>query len=390
MHYEHGRAEQDLLERPIPELRPIGGWKEVALNPSDEELVALGMFSSAPDIFTSSIYAAEYEDSPYKGGDTLDASVITLFVRESVAARLTHAQQLLPLGYHLVVFDAYRPLEVQQALYDQYYNHLKKLNPTWTDDELSTETQKYVSIPSTDPTRPSPHNTGGSVDLAIFKLPEEVEAEISSIDDRLTELQKHLTKPYATYTAEEEAKSSVLHEFYLLNMKRVGLVKSHAIMLDFGTPFDNGTETSALRYFEEQANQRPLTEQEYEAARNRRMLYQAMTETGMVPYGDEWWHFNAPESQMGAKVLGLDHATFGGMVLSDELRYFEDMRKMHHANFKLITDHLHNGLKLIRPFNMLATTLIELNNEAAVGAMSNPRDTEFPVAVKIAPESEAT
>jgi hypothetical protein len=47
------------------------------------------------------------------------------------------------------------------------------------------------------------------------------------------------------------------------------------------------------------------------ACNNRRLLFQVMTQAGFQPYFAEWWHFNAPESQMGAAAAGLDHATFG-------------------------------------------------------------------------------
>jgi D-alanyl-D-alanine dipeptidase len=36
-----------------------------------------------------------------------------------------------------------------------------------TGDALEQETQKFVPIPSTDPCKPSPHLTGGAVDLAL-------------------------------------------------------------------------------------------------------------------------------------------------------------------------------------------------------------------------------
>ena len=47
-----------------------------------------------------------------------------------------------------------------QTLKDQY--------PTWTNNQLNEEAQRYVSIPSADLTRPSPHATGGAVDLSVL------------------------------------------------------------------------------------------------------------------------------------------------------------------------------------------------------------------------------
>src|SRR3989338_8281063 len=149
---------------------------------SGEPLIPLGLFSEYHTIFTDAIYFGERTDSPYE--NNLAGSLLTMFVRESVAKQLQEAQQLLPSGMYLIVFDAYRTLEVQQSLFDQYYKELKKQNPGWSEKQLLAETQKYVSIPSEDPTRPSPHNTGGSVDTAIFELPEKIDKKEKEIKDR--------------------------------------------------------------------------------------------------------------------------------------------------------------------------------------------------------------
>jgi hypothetical protein len=57
-----------------------------------------------------------------------------------------------------------------------------------------------------------------------------------------------------------------------------------------------------------------------------------MTTAGMEPYADEWWHYNDPASQMGAKVAGRDHAEYGAIELSAENVAFNQMRSLHHAN----------------------------------------------------------
>lgn len=375
----------DQLEAPIPELPTIAGWKEIRLHPTNEKLVPLGIFSDNDDIFTSAVYAAEYADSPYVNSDALDSSLVTMFVRESVASKLRHAQQLLPQGYHLVVYDSYRSLEVQGTLYKQYYSKLQELYPDWTDEQLSIETQKYVSIPSDDLERPSPHNTGGSVDVALFKLEDSAQKELDTVDVRLQLLKEHMP---TDYSERDEVENPILREYYLLSMKRVGIVKSHARVLDFRTEFDNGTGTSALRYYEELATQRPLSNEERDAARNRRMLYNVMVDAGMVPYEDEWWHFNAPESQMGAKVIGAELASFGAMQLTEDNKEFEAMRKSHLEGFRLITDRLRRGLH-VRTYSGLINDLIELNEEAAAYGMIDPQLTTMPKAAKIAPEKAA-
>jgi hypothetical protein len=51
-----------------------------------------------------------------------------------------------------------------------------------------------------------------------------------------------------------------------------------------------------------------------------------MTQAGFQPYFAEWWHFNAPESQMGAATAGRHDATFGAMELDKHNLAHEAMR----------------------------------------------------------------
>lgn len=76
------------------------------------------------------------------------------FVRSGVADRLRAAADSLPDDFGLAVFDAWRPLSLQRALYDAAY----------TDPSLPAG---FVAAPSTDPTTPPPHLTGGTVDVTL-------------------------------------------------------------------------------------------------------------------------------------------------------------------------------------------------------------------------------
>jgi D-alanyl-D-alanine dipeptidase len=134
--------------------------------------------------------------------------------------------------------DAYRTLEVQGALYTQYEEGLKAQHPDWTEEQLSTETQKYVSVPSTDKTRPSPHNTGASVDVVVIKVNDAVQAEIDEIDTQLETIDEHDWQ-----------------KAYLLEMKRGQLIRRNGRMLNFGTRFDYGGAEAALRHYEEKAEE---------------------------------------------------------------------------------------------------------------------------------------
>lgn len=335
---------------PIPELDPIAGWKDLPIiktERSNEPLVPLGIFSAHRRILTSSVYADEHHNSPYHGG--LEGSNIAIFAREGVVDKLERAASLLPRGHHLMVMDAYRPLEVQTTLYRHFEQNLRLQHPDWTDEHITNEAQKYISLPSNDETRPSPHNTGASVDLVIIKVDDEVQLQIDSIDSRLSELGEG--------DWEEE---------YLLEMKRSELLRRHGKMLEFGTKFDHGGPEAALRYYEEKAAQGTLSGKEAEALKNRRLLCDVMSTAGFAPYADEWWHYNDTASQMGAKVTGKEYAEYGAASLSEENLEFERMRKQHHEN----------SVRLARGEEWIPPRELELHYELAKKAIAqnNPKN----------------
>lgn len=300
----------------IAEPMPVDGWKAIPIVENGSPLVPLGPFSRYGDIFTDAIYYGERADSPYRGAEALSGALITMFVCQEVADRLRAAQALLAAGLRLVVLDTYRPLPVQQALYERYQAILRRRQPDWDEVRLAFEAQRFVSLPSTDPSRPSPHNTGGSVDLAILQL------DGRDADD--------LRRVEAEMTGEPEGERR-----YELEMQRIDLLR-RACMLDFGTRFDHWGEASALTYLEHLAAQRVLTSGELEARSNRRLLDRVMRAVGMLPYADEWWHWNAPETQMGAQVAGLKMATYGAATLTDVELAHEEMRRRYHTDVRSV------------------------------------------------------
>ncbi|MDB5184757.1 MAG: hypothetical protein JWN38_565 [Candidatus Saccharibacteria bacterium] len=376
---------EDVIYQPIPlELPPVAGWKDVQLRENGEKLVPFGPFSDNDDIFTSSIYYGEHSNSPYINQEgQLDGSLIVMFARRDLVSSVRYAQQMLPANHYLIVLDSYRTLQVQQALYDHYLSGLKQNHPDWDPVRLSSETQKYVSLPSDVPTRPSPHNTGGSVDLAIYRLPEAVDQEIRGIDNQLDVLRGKAPK---NPTPEQEATDQNLREAYLLEMKKVSLIRREAELLNFGTQFDHGGGEAALNYFEKLALERDLTPDEQEARDNRRMLYSVMTEAGLQPYEDEWWHYNSPKSQMGAKVAGRSQAEYGGVTLSPENLAHEQMREAHRAGLVRIQEGILQNYHYAGKVDPLAELLAL--NEQVLSETGDPRLTHLSRAAIIAPPTE--
>jgi|GEM_PF-495412 len=383
--------DQDTLRQAIPELPSVEGWKDIEIEECGEKLEPFGPFSKNNDIFTSSVYYGEHDLSPYAESETrLNGALIVMFARKEVVASVRHAQQLLPDGHHLIVLDSYRTLKVQQALYDHYSNGLKTKHPDWDDDALSAETQKYVSLPSAVATRPSPHNTGGAVDLAIFRLPDEIEARVKAIDDRLDQLSGQLPD---NPTPEQEATDPAMRESYLIEMRKIGLIREHAEFLNFGTQFDHGGSEAEANYFEKLDQTRPLTPDETEARDNRRILHNVMAQAKMQAYAPEWWHFNSIKSQMGAKTAGLHEAEYGGIELSEDNLEQEEMREQHRQGLikikegKLGSHHFAGKLDLLAPKDDTLAKLILLNVEA-LNETGDPRITHLPKAAVIAPSAE--
>lgn len=290
----------------------VSGWKTVPVRDNGEKLVPLGPFSDYPLVYTDSIYGSERTSSPY-ADDGLSGSLITMFVRAGVAAALTQAQSHLPAGYFLAVCDSYRPLAVQASLYQSYHDRLRQKHPGWSDPELSAETQRYVSIPSTDPRRPSPHNTGGAVDVVLMRLPIAGWNKLAQLGGAITACPEANWQPR-----------------YRLEMAYQVLAAT-ASSVDFGTPFDHGGAAAAGAYYEQLATKQPLNNRQRVARDHRRLLAACMVAAGFSVYADEWWHFNL-SNQMDACATRKPVAMYGGIELTAENHRHEAMRRQHRRN----------------------------------------------------------
>ena len=177
-------------------------------------------------------------------------SLQSIYLRESAYERLMQAVSLLPKNYGFILYDGFRPLQVQQFLFNQFSAQIKKLYPTLSEQQVKQETLKYVAFPSLNREHPAPHLTGGAIDLTIGDV--------------------------------------------------------HGNALDLGTAFDEMSERSATRYYEEHA------EENKEARDLRRMLYNSMTSVGFMNYSEEWWHYDFGNISW-ARRIGAEKAIYGAM-----------------------------------------------------------------------------
>jgi zinc D-Ala-D-Ala dipeptidase len=99
------------------------------------------------------------------------------YLRSGILLRLRQAQRFLQdqrPGWRIQIFDAYRPVAVQQYMVDYSFAQECKargLEPTALEEALAEQVWQAVyqfwAIPSLEPTMPPPHSTGAAVDVTL-------------------------------------------------------------------------------------------------------------------------------------------------------------------------------------------------------------------------------
>jgi len=299
-------------------VRPIkvSGWKDIPINPIQEPLIPVGKFARYPYnlLLTDSVYGGETRVSPYTEG--LKGSLLTVFIRESVANRLIMASNFLPRDCFFVVWDAFRPLAVQKALFDYYCEELKQKGIK--EKDLMQEAQRFVSLPSENPYKPSPHNTGAVVDLSIIRLPRKDAWDL---------------RKYAKKTQFKKDQERI----YRFEMRKSWIFRNSEL-LPMGTYFDEVSPKTASNYYEIHRNENRLL------LKNRRLLYSVMVQAGFENYEEEWWHFSYGD-QFWAKKRNC-FAIYGPAMLSENNFGWEAMRRRHYEENHTILNRLaHHAMR---------------------------------------------
>jgi zinc D-Ala-D-Ala dipeptidase len=205
-------------------------YRQVAIQECGEPLVAIPLRLFAVETPHPYIKCgADYEGkSPY-------------YLRQGVLDRLIqaqdHLQQLHP-GWRIQIFDAYRPVEVQEYMVNHTFEQvvadrqldLVQLSATEI-EQIFEEVYKIWAIPSFDLETPPPHSTGAAIDITL-------------VDDR-------------------------------------------GNIVNMGSPIDEMSDRSLPGYF---ATAQDPTAQTYH--HNRQLLDRIMTYAGFMRHSDEWWHFS--------------------------------------------------------------------------------------------------
>jgi D-alanyl-D-alanine dipeptidase len=163
------------------------------------------------------------------------------FLRQGVIDRLTTAQAALQRSHSnwkIQIFDAYRPIAVQQFMVDYAFQALVR-EKGWQSDRLTDgqrqeiyqQVYEFWAVPSADPATPPPHSTGAAIDLTL-------------VDG--------LGQP-----------------------------------VEMGSPID---ELSPRSYPDHFANSSNPDEQRYH--QHRQLLYESLAAAGFTRHPQEWWHFS--------------------------------------------------------------------------------------------------
>ena len=264
---------EEALFQPIPTMDDLRdrkkGYNELPIDVNhpkfDEPVVDTARYGLAGQAYYSRSNAATEE--PLPGAPT------TQFVRKSVAEILAKINaslsdpkitELFGSEVELYIEDALRPVTLQTHLYDNLIPELLHRNhPDITDDEVVARLKDIIGLPSSDPIKPSPHATGGALDVILrFKQATPMFVEGSNV-------------PMGHVDGETGAR----------------------INPDY---FEMSEVTS---------------DEDKIAQRNRRAYYAIMTgaafgvDTGLVNNPTEWWHWGLGD-QLSAKVHGDEAAYY--------------------------------------------------------------------------------
>jgi D-alanyl-D-alanine dipeptidase len=267
---------EEALYQPVPDMGELRerkkGYNELSIDTINplftEPVVDIADYDIAGQAYYSRSNATTEE--------TVLGVPTSLYLRKSIAETLAKINASLQNPavakffdgeVELYVEDALRPVSLQTRLHDELIpTLLHKNHPEMSDDEIADRIKDIIAVPSTDLKKPSPHSTGGALDIIL-----------------------RYRQPLPGY------------------VDGVSISVGHV---------DGETSTRINPdYFEQHE---PQSDEDKLAQRNRRAYYAIMTgaafgtETGLVNNPTEWWHWGRGD-QLSAKVHG-DYTAYYSLV----------------------------------------------------------------------------
>lgn len=168
------------------------------------------------------------------------------YLRRGVLERLIQAQRSLQQQHpkwRILIFDAYRPIAVQQYMVDYSFTQtvaaqgkrVEQLTPQERQAILE-DVYQFWAAPSHDPATPPPHSTGAAIDITL-------------VDD-------------------------------------------DGVEVNMGSPIDEMSSRSFPDYFADESNCSLPQATRITIHNNRLLLKQIMANAGFQQHPKEWWHFS--------------------------------------------------------------------------------------------------
>ena len=234
-------------------LRP---WNNIKINECHEPLIPIpqSLFRLTPHPYMSL-------GAPYLNG--ADPWVL----RKSVLRRLIEAQKILSERnphLQLALFDAWRPISVQKFMFNYTIQEtcksrgidINKKSAKDTIAEISEEVGNFWAKPTSNPSTPPPHSTGGAIDLTLADM--------------------------------------------------------RGDPLDLGGEIDFIGAKSRPDFYEEDSLRMPFSENTI--FHNRRtLLFSIMEQAGFVQHPKEWWHFSYGD-QLWSWLTKKGNAIYGAAL----------------------------------------------------------------------------
>jgi D-alanyl-D-alanine dipeptidase len=183
------------------------------------------------------------------------------FVRQGILQRLQNSQAYLHSirpNWKIAIFDAYRPIPVQQFMVDYSFLQLVEAKGLALDALSEAEKKgliadviKFWAAPSHDLKMPPPHSTGGAIDVTLFD--------------------------------------------------------QYGQEVDMGSPIDEISDRSFPNYFADADHVKQI-----DFDRDRQLLNQVMIYGGFLRHPNEWWHFSYGD-QLWAWLGNQEFAIYGGI-----------------------------------------------------------------------------
>jgi len=184
----------------------------------------------------------------------------SLWARRSVAEKLVRVNRRLQgWGFHLFIWDAYRPPACQQGLWDFWWERARYEQPDADNAAIRARVLKFVSDPTRfdqhDSTSIPTHATGAAIDLTL----------------------QH---------------------------------RETGALVEMGAGFDEMSERAASDYYERALETGEVVPDDPRLL-HRRLLHWAMRAEGFVNYPPEFWHFDWG-NQMYVRNLAAGSEALGG------------------------------------------------------------------------------